>query len=241
MAKRAAKKRKTSAKRKPRSVYRSILRWGFRVVLAIPAVVLLWVLSLSFFDPPATPYMTSEARRLGGVKWVWVDFEAINIRMARSVVAAEDANFCDHWGIDMSALREAIDEGGNRGASTISQQVTKNVFLWHGRSYFRKALEAAITPFVEIFWSKRRILEVYLNVAEFDEGVFGVEAAGKHYFGVSAKDLSSTQSALLAALLPNPKERSASRPGAYTRKRAEAIKDGAATIAADGRDRCFAD
>ncbi len=131
--------------------------------------------------------------------------------MARSVVAAEDANFCLHWGFDMAAIRKAIDEGGNRGASTISQQVVKNVFLWHGRSWLRKAMEAAITPVVELVWSKRRILEVYLNVAEFDTGVFGVQAAAQHYFGVSAADLSAVQAARLAAVLPDPKGRDARR------------------------------
>ena len=118
--------------------------------------------------------------------------------MARSLVAAEDANFCQHWGFDMAAIRDAIDGGGTRGASTLSQQTVKNVFLWHGRSWPRKALEAALTPVVELLWSKRRIVEVYLNVAEFDEGVFGVEAASRHYFGVSAADLSAVQAARLA-------------------------------------------
>ena len=107
--------------------------------------------------------------------------------MGRSAVAAEDANFCNHWGFDMAAIRLAIDEGSNRGASTISQQVVKNVFLWHGRSYVRKAMEAVMTPVVELVWTKRRMLEVYLNVAEFDEGVFGVQAAAQHYFGVDAE------------------------------------------------------
>jgi monofunctional biosynthetic peptidoglycan transglycosylase len=111
--------------------------------------------------------------------------------MGRSAVAAEDANFCNHWGFDMAAIREAIDEGSNRGASTISQQVVKNVFLWHGRSWVRKAMEAVLTPVVELVWSKQRILEVYLNVAEFGEGVFGVQAAAQHYFGVDAKDLTA--------------------------------------------------
>ncbi len=104
--------------------------------------------------------------------------------MARSVVAAEDANFCNHWGFDLAAIKRAIAEGSNRGASTLSQQTVKNVYLWHGRTWLRKALEAGITPLVETVWTKRRIIEVYLNVAEFDEGVFGVDAAAQHYFGV---------------------------------------------------------
>ena len=155
------------------------------------------------------------------------------------LVAAEDANFCEHWGFDIRAIRAAIAQGGNRGASTISQQTVKNVYLWHGRSWVRKVMEAAMTPLVEALWSKRRILEVYLNVAEFDEGVFGVEAAARHYFGVGPEDLSGTQAARLAAILPNPKGRSARNPSSFVRKRAAQILDGAATIRADGRAACF--
>ena len=161
--------------------------------------------------------------------------------MARAAVAAEDANFCLHWGFDMGAIRSAIAEGAGRGASTISQQVVKNVYLWHGRNWGRKALEAAITPLVEAAWPKRRILEVYLNQAEFAEGVFGVEAAARHHFGVGADALSAGQAARLAAVLPDPKRRSAAQPSAALRKRAAAIGDGAATIARDGRAACFED
>ena len=205
-------------------------------------MVLLWIASLAYFEPPKTLYMVQEEQRLGKtVKQTWVDIEDIAPVMPRSVAAAEDANFCVHWGIDMNALREAIEDGGTRGASTISQQVVKNVFLWQGRSYPRKALEALLTPIVEIMWSKKRIMEVYLNVAEFDEGVFGVAAASRHYFGVSADKLSPTQAARLAAILPSPKGRSAKNPGAFTRKKAQSVIDGAATLMADGRAECFAD
>ena len=137
--------------------------------------------------------------------------------------------------------REAIEGGSNRGASTLTQQVVKNVYLWHGRSWLRKALEAGLTPLVEALWSKRRILEVYLNVAEFDEGVFGVEAASRHYFGVGPGELTASQAARLASVLPSPKTRSASQPGAQLRKRAASIADGAATIRKDGRAACFED
>ncbi|MEM6477750.1 MAG: transglycosylase domain-containing protein, partial [Pseudomonadota bacterium] len=155
--------------------------------------------------------------------------------------AAEDANFCLHWGLDLDAIILAAEDGAARGGSTISQQVVKNVFLWHGRSYSRKALEAVITPFVELTWSKRRILEVYLNVAEFDEGVFGVEAAAQHYFGVTPASLSRLEAARLAAILPDPKGRSASQPSDFVERRARQILAGADTIAADGRARCFED
>ncbi len=185
--------------------------------------------------------MRQEAARLGSIEHVWVPMSGIAPVMARSAVAAEDANFCVHWGFDMAAIRTAIAEGAGRGASTITQQTVKNVYLWHGRSWVRKALEAVITPLVELAWPKRRILEVYLNVAEFDEGVFGVEAAAWHYFRVTPKALTADQAARLAAVLPNPKERSAVRPGPALGRRAAMIRDGAATIRRDGRAACFED
>lgn len=192
-------------------------------------------------DPPNTFYMGQEARRLGAIDHIWVSLDDVAPVMARSLVAAEDANFCAHWGFDMSAIRTAIEEGSGRGASTLSQQVVKNVYLWHGRSWPRKALEAVLTPLVELFWTKQRIVEVYLNVAEFDEGVFGVEAASHHYFGVSPDALSNVQAARLAMVLPDPKGRSASKPDARLRKRSASILDGAATIRRDGRSECFED
>ncbi|THF93239.1 MAG: monofunctional biosynthetic peptidoglycan transglycosylase, partial [Sulfitobacter sp. SK025] len=133
----------------------------------------------------------------------------------------------------------AIAEGSNRGASTLSQQVVKNVYLWQGRTWVRKALEAALTPVVEAIWSKRRIIEVYLNVVEFGEGVFGIDAAARHYFGAIPAELTDTQAARLAAILPSPKTRSASRPSASVRRRSAQIRDGAATISKDGRASCF--
>jgi monofunctional biosynthetic peptidoglycan transglycosylase len=160
--------------------------------------------------------------------------------MALSVVAAEDANYCLHWGFDMAAIRVAIEEGEGRGASTLSQQMVKNTFLWHGRNWLRKAAEAALTPVVEVVWTKRRILHVYLNTVEFDEGIFGVQAAAQHYFGVDARDLSAMQSARLAAVLPDPKGRDAAEPSSFVRSRTRSIMAGAETIAADGRANCFA-
>ena len=194
-----------------------------------------------FLNPAQTFYMGQEARRLGGIDTQWVPLAEVAPVVARSVVAAEDANFCLHWGFDMAAIRTAIEDGGGRGASTLSQQVVKNVYLWHGRTWLRKALEAAITPVVEGLWPKRRIIEVYLNVAEFDEGVFGIDAAAHHYFGVGPDALSAMQAARLAAVLPAPKDRSAARPDAWLRKRAASIMDGAATIRRDGRSSCFED
>jgi len=237
------KTRKTPAKDAPQTeaqpLRRRILRWAGRIAGGIAAVYAVLIVLFSFLPPPINFYQLGETFRLGGIEKDWVPMEEIAPVMARSAVAAEDANFCLHWGFDMAAIREAVAEGSNRGASTISQQMVKNVFLWHGRSWLRKATEAAMTPVVETLWTKRRILEVYLNVAEFDEGVFGVQAAAQHHFGVDAKDLSPTQAARLAAVLPDPQNRSASNPSNFVRSRTRAIMSGAETIAADGRAACF--
>lgn len=223
--------------RKP--LRRRLLRWAWRGVAGIFGFYALLVVLFSFFNPPVNIYQLQESVRLGGLQREWADWDQIAPVMARSAVAAEDANFCLHWGFDMAAIRQAVAEGGTRGASTLSQQVTKNVFLWQGRSWLRKAMEAVLTPAVELLWSKQRILEVYLNIAEFDEGVFGVQAAARHYFGVEARDLTALQAARLAAVLPDPKGRSASKPTDFVRSRTRAIISGAETIAADGRAACF--
>ena len=224
---------------RPRLFVRRVMKYVFRGVLIMIALAVLVTAAFTVVNPPSTPYMFSESRRVGGVNQTWVAMEEIAPVMARSAVAAEDANFCLHWGLDVNAIQAALEDGSNRGGSTISQQVVKNVYLWQGRSWFRKSLEALMTPLVEAIWTKERILEVYLNVAEFDEGVFGVEAASVHYFGVQAADLSAVQAARLAAILPSPKTRSASQPTSYIRRRAAGIVDGAATIRADGRAACF--
>lgn len=232
----AAKKRRLTRPRPGRWV----MRWVFRILLGLVLAVLALILLYKVVNPPTTIYIQQEKARLGSIDRAWVPADEIAPVMLRSVVAAEDANFCNHWGFDVEALRAAIEGGGRRGGSTISQQVVKNTYLWHGRTYTRKALEALITPLVEAAWSKRRILEVYLNVAEFDEGVFGIEAASRHYFGVGPEKLSGTQAARLAAILPSPKTRSASKPSSYVRRRAASIKAGAETIRVDGRADCFA-
>ena len=218
---------------------RRIRLWLWRGLVGVAGFYGVLIVLFSFVPPPINIYQAQEAWRLGGIEKDWVGWDEIAPVMARSVVAAEDANFCLHWGFDMAAIREAIEDGGARGASTLSQQVVKNTFLWHGRSYLRKAMEAAITPVIEILWSKQRILEVYLNTAEFAEGVFGVQAAAQHHFGVDAADLSTLQAARLAAVLPNPKDRSASQPSSFVRKRTRAILSGAETIDVDGRAGCF--
>jgi monofunctional biosynthetic peptidoglycan transglycosylase len=218
---------------------RVLSRWMLRGLAGLAGLYAVLILLFSFLPPPINLYQLGESIRLGSISKDWVSFDDIAPVMGRSVVAAEDANFCLHWGFDMAAIRAAVEEGDGRGASTLTQQVVKNTFLWHGRSWLRKAMEAVLTPAVELVWSKQRILEVYLNVAEFDEGVFGVQAAAQHHFGVDARDLSPLQAARLAAVLPDPKGRSASNPSSFVKKRTRSIMSGAETIAADGRAGCF--
>jgi monofunctional biosynthetic peptidoglycan transglycosylase len=235
---RAAKKRRERRNGWLRHVLLRPLRW---VAYALGAVVL-WVGSYTVIDPPGGYYMASEWVRLGGIQHDWRDLKDIAPDLARAVMAAEDANFCDHFGFDLKAIGQAITANAQgkrvRGGSTLSQQVTKNVFLWHGRSWLRKGLEAGFTVLVEMIWSKHRILEVYLNVAEFGDGVFGAQPAARHHFGRDASRLTLDQAARLAAVLPNPKER---RPGANTdfmNRRAAAIAEGARTLAGEGRASC---
>ena len=239
-ARKSSPRRRVDSERRLRP-FAWLRRWVVRLVVISVAVLVLVVAAQSVLNPPRTFYMNQEEKRLGAIDYQWIPLEEVAPVVARSVVAAEDANFCQHWGFDMGAIRAALEEGAGRGASTISQQVVKNTYLWHGRSWSRKALEAGITPLVELLWSKRRVIEVYLNVAEFDEGVFGIDAAAHHYFGVSPSDLSAVQAARLAMVLPNPKGRSASNPTKAQRKRSARILDGAATIRRDGRADCFED
>jgi len=241
MARTSSKSTKKSVRLRdrPRLFVRRLLKYVFRGILIMIAFAVAVTFALTVVNPPTTPYMFSESQRVGGINQIWVAMEDIAPVMARSAVAAEDADFCLHWGLDLGAIQAALEDGSNRGGSTISQQVVKNVYLWQARSWLRKSLEAVLTPLVEAIWTKERILEVYLNIAEFDEGVFGIEAAAVHYFGVKARDLSPVQAARLAAVLPSPKRRSASEPTAALRNRAASILDGAATIRIDGRAGCF--
>ena len=154
----------------------------------------------------------------------WVSMDEISPWMGLAVIAAEDQKFPDHWGIDVSAIEKALtynerNDNRVRGASTISQQTVKNLFLWDGRSWVRKGLEAGLTLATETVWSKRRILTVYLNIAEFGEGIFGVEAAAQHYFKKSARKLTQAEAALLAAVLPNPIRFKVNAPSGYVIQR----------------------
>lgn len=154
----------------------------------------------------------------------WVSMDEISPWMGLAVIAAEDQTFPDHWGFDVAAIEKALshnerNENRIRGASTLSQQTVKNLFLWDGRSWLRKGLEAGLTVGVETVWSKKRILTVYLNIAEFGDGVFGVEAAAQRYFGKPASRLTQSEAALLAAVLPNPLRFKTAAPSGYVRSR----------------------
>lgn len=238
-SRRPARKRARAAKARKRGLFSRLWRFGIGIIFVTAVSVVGLVLVFSVVPPPPGIYMSAEAARLGEVKRKWVALEDFSDVMARSVVAAEDANFCLHNGIDFDALRDAIEDGGRRGASTLTQQVAKNVFLWHDRSMFRKGLEAGFALLIELLWTKERIVEVYLNVAEFDAGVFGAAAGAKHYFGAKPDRITRLQAARLAAILPNPKRRSASRPTSFVKSRTRAIISGADTILADGRADCF--
>jgi monofunctional glycosyltransferase len=188
------------------------------VVLSVGAV-----LALRWVDPPVTAVMLLQPGPVGDIYYSWVDRDVIAWDAARAVMASEDQRFADHHGIDFVSLDRAIeayaDGDGLRGASTITQQVAKNVFLWQGRSFVRKALEAYFAVLLELFLTKERILEIYLNVAEFGPNVFGVEAAADAYFHTTASALDLDQAALLAAVLPNPQRLLAAKPSDYVRER----------------------
>lgn len=186
-------------------------------------ICVLWVLLLRLVPPPVTWPMAEQVREQGEVERTWKPLSAISRHMPLAVIAAEDQLFFAHNGFDIEAMRKAIrhNEHSNRkrGASTISQQVAKNVFLWPGRTFLRKGLEAWFTLLVEGLWSKERILEVYLNVAETGKGRFGVEATAQRCFHRSAAKLTAPQAALIAAVLPAPRRFNACAPSAYMRKR----------------------
>ena len=207
-----------------------IVRGLLVAVAAWAAVTVLAVVALRWIDPPFTAFMvqdrvTALVTREKGYEFrhEWRDFGQISPYMPLAVVAAEDQQFPLHHGFDFKQIDKALAdrERGRRvrGASTISQQVAKNLFLWPGQSWFRKGLEAGITVLIELAWPKRRILEVYLNVAEFGRGTWGVQAASQRFFRKDAARLDRAEAALLAAVLPAPKRYRADQPGPYVRKR----------------------
>ena len=193
------------------------------------------VLSLRWLPPPTSAVMVE--RRLEkiwhgeerlGIRYQWVDRQAISPEMSLAAVAAEDQKFPHHWGFDFESIVETVGQAKKghrlRGASTISQQVAKNLFLWPGRSYVRKGLEAYFTLLLELLWPKERILEVYLNIAEFGDGIYGVGAAAKIFLGKSPAKLTRGEAALLAAVLPSPRRMDVRRPSSYVHERKRWIK-----------------
>ena len=194
-------------------------------------------------NPPLTPLML--IRKLGDgepIRMAWVPLPRISPALVHAVVASEDEKFCRHHGFDWVQVNEAwrsFEKGHRmRGASTISQQTAKNVFLWPGRSLIRKGIEAYLTVLIELFWSKPRIMEVYLNVIEWGHGIYGAEAAARSYFGKPAAALSQQEAALLAAVLPNPRRLSAGNPTAYVEERAAAIRARMPGMAVPGTSGC---
>ena len=210
-------------------------RWLIGLPLVLVAITVLQVAALRFIDPPFSTFMAiRQFEAWGGgdfgfrIAHDWRDLDAISPHLPVALVAAEDQNFARHVGFDLDAIekaREANERGRKvRGGSTISQQTAKNLFLWSGRSWVRKGIEAWYTVLIEALWSKRRILEVYANVAEFGDGVYGAQAAARTYFGKDASRLSASEAARLAAVLPSPKRYSVSRPGPYVQRRSRAIE-----------------
>jgi monofunctional biosynthetic peptidoglycan transglycosylase len=181
--------------------------------VALPVVL---IAAYGVVPPPITPLMVIRLFEGEGLDRDWVGLDAMSPHLPAAVIASEDNNFCRHNGFDWDQIEKAIDtyEGGGRlrGASTVTQQTAKNLFLWPGRSFVRKGIEAYLAMWLELLLTKERILEVYLNIVEWSGGVYGAEAAAQHYFGKTAADLSQREAALLATVLPNPLNRSASDP-----------------------------
>lgn len=202
---------------------------GALLVGFIAATTVLLLL-FRFVDPPVSTLMLGQLLTGGKVEQRWVSLDRISPNLVRAVISSEDGQFCSHYGVDFrefeQALRKAEQNGidGIRGASTISMQVAKNLFLWPSKDLLRKGLEIGITFMMELVWPKRRILEVYLNIAEWGPGIFGAEAAARHHFRKSAARLSSHEAALMAASLPNPYRRVAGNPGPATRRVAQIVQ-----------------
>jgi monofunctional biosynthetic peptidoglycan transglycosylase len=220
---------------------RTLLRRPLRILAALLGAAVLGtvvlVLPWRFLAPPTSAFMLRDALERGKAPaWRWVPLSRISPQLAIAVVAAEDQRFPEHNGFDFRAIERALGESRRqpRGASTISQQVAKNLFLWPGRSFVRKALEAWLTVFIEALWPKRRILEVYLNTAEFGRGVFGASAASERYFAKPASHLGLAEASLLAAALPSPKRSSVTEPSDYLLRRAGEIERAARGLGGSG-------
>ncbi len=233
-----ATKRKRRHKRKRLSQYlpkvkNKYVRWSLRVVAYFFIITIMWVILLRFINPPITWLMVQRGieRKADGEEWKitkkWIRYDDLSDNLKRAAIAGEDARFMEHWGLDREAIADAYqrnkDGGRLRGGSTISQQTAKNVFLWPRRSWIRKGFETYFTLLIELFWSKKRILEVYLNVIETGDGLYGAEAAAQHNFGKSAQSLTKRQAALMVAVLPNPRRWSPAKPTAFINRKANTI------------------
>ena len=218
------------AKKTEKQVRKKISRFLWKSAIWFFALSLFFVVLFRFVPVPVTPLMLIRCveQLLAGkkpqLKHAWVSIDAISKNMTLAVICSEDQNFMNHFGLDIKAIERSVaasKKGARRlrGASTISQQTAKNVFLWPGRSWVRKGLEVYFTMLLEIFWSKQRILEVYLNSIEMGNGIYGVEAASQYYFKKNARNLSRSQAAAIAAVLPNPREYSANPPSPYVKSR----------------------
>ena len=215
-----------------KGLLRTPLLWLKRAVILLLCLWVAGILLFSFLPVPFSAVMVERqisAWLTGDFGYVahsdWVPMSEISSPMALAVMAAEDQKFPTHWGFDVDAIQSVLDKDGGkmRGASTLSQQTAKNLFLWDGRSWVRKGLEAGLTVGIETVWTKRRILTVYLNIVEFGDGVFGVEQAAQHFFHKPASRLTASQAALLAAVLPNPHLFKVNAPSAYVIRRQQWI------------------
>lgn len=217
-------------------------------LLLILALIPIGGVVLHRFVPPLfTILMVQQAAGGQGMDYRWRSLDHISPRLVEAVIAAEDARFCQHHGFDVEAIQKAMEANERaeqrgsdkrRGASTISQQTAKNVFLWPSRDWVRKGLEVGYTGLIEAVWGKRRIMEMYLNVAEWAPGVYGAEAASHHWFNKSAENLTAREAARLAAILPSPRRYRAADPGPYVRRRASRIQAAMGTVRQQGLDAC---
>jgi len=231
------------ASRPRRSLPLRLLVWLLKGLPIFLLLSILWVLLYRFVDPPVTATQAADALWGNGAARQWVPIERIDRDMVRAAIAGEDGQFCSHHGFDRRAIEQAMRRnaaGGRvlRGGSTISQQTAKNVFLWQGGGYFRKGLEAWFTVLIETLWSKRRIMEVYLNVAETGIGTYGVEAGARRYFGHGADALTPAEAARIAAVFPLPKRRDAIDPRGFTRRYGNMIGARMRAVGSNGLDRC---
>src|SRR5689334_13198577 len=232
------KRRRTGS----RSFPRRILGWIVKLIVAFFVISILWVLAYRFINPPITMNMIVDLVGGRGAHKEWMPIGEIDRDMVRAAVAAEDGKFCQHHGFDFEAIEDAMKRnasGGRiRGGSTISQQTAKNAFLWNGGGYARKGVEAWFTFLIEHLWGKRRIMEVYLNLAETGIGTYGVNAGSQRYFGHDSSAMSSIEAARIAAVLPLPKGRGAIAPKGFTRRYGNTIAARIGEVTRDGLDAC---